>query len=490
MTQTFADFNLDARLVEALSAVGIKEPFPIQTLTLPIALSGNDIIGQAKTGTGKTLGFGLPLIQNVLNVTEKTKLPKALVVVPTRELATQVASDLSIAASKTDLKVSVFYGGKAYEPQVAELNSGVDIVVGTPGRLIDLMNQKILKLNEVRMLVLDEADEMLDMGFLPDVEKILKNLPSSKQMMLFSATMPGQIISLARSHMNNPTHLNATDPNDESSLVDAIEQHVWRAHPLDKAELIGRILQAEGRNLVIIFCKTKRNAQKVFEDLIERGFKAGAIHGDMGQGARENALKQLRAGKVDVLVATDVAARGLDIDGITHVINYECPEDDKTYVHRIGRTGRAGADGVAITLVDWSELTRWKMINKTLGLAFHEPLETYSNSPHVFTGLKIPEGTRGRLVPEKPAAPKENRESRDKRDSNSRGQRNNESRNSGSRNNESRNNEQKATGHKSTGHKSNSQENSSQKTNEKSEPRAKNDKPVARKRIRVERKDV
>jgi superfamily II DNA/RNA helicase len=173
LSQTFSDFDLDPRIVEALIAVGIKEPFPIQSLTLPIALGGNDIIGQAKTGTGKTLGFGLPLIQNVLNVPQKTDLPKALVVVPTRELATQVANDLSVAAAKTDLKIAVFYGGKAYEPQVAELNSGVDVVVGTPGRLIDLMNQKILKLNEVRMLVLDEADEMLDMGFLPDVEKLL-----------------------------------------------------------------------------------------------------------------------------------------------------------------------------------------------------------------------------------------------------------------------------------------------------------------------------
>lgn len=414
MTHTFSEFNLDNRIIEALSTVGITEPFPIQSLTLPIALGGNDIIGQAKTGTGKTLGFGLPVIQNVLNVTQKTDLPKALVVVPTRELATQVAKDLETAAAKTEIRVGVFYGGKAYEPQVAELQAGIDIVVGTPGRLIDLMNQKILKLNEVRMLVLDEADEMLDMGFLPDVEKLLKNLPSSKQMMLFSATMPGQIINLARSHMNNPTHLNATDPNDESSVVDKIEQHVWRAHPLDKNELIGRILQAQGRQLVIIFCKTKRNAQNVFEDLTERGFNAGAIHGDMGQNAREGALKKLRGGKVDVLVATDVAARGLDIDGITHVINYECPEDDKTYVHRIGRTGRAGADGVAITLIDWDELTRWQMINKTLGLPFHEPLETYSNSPHVFTGLNIPEGTKGRLTPPKAETPKSDKPKSDR----------------------------------------------------------------------------
>ena len=393
----FSTFNLDPSIVEGLAAAGIHNTFPIQALTLPLALSGNDIIGQAKTGTGKTLGFGLPLLQAVLNQPREDNMPRALVVVPTRELALQVAKDLQVAAAKTGLRIEAFFGGRAYEPQVAAIEKGVDVVVGTPGRLIDLTKQKHLNFHSVRVLVLDEADEMLDMGFLPDVERILAQTPASRQTMLFSATMPGVIIGMARTYMTNPTHIRAIDATDESTTVDSIEQHVWRAHPMDKPELIGRILQAEGRNLCIIFCKTKRNAQKLYDELEERGFAVGAIHGDLGQGAREQALRALRAGKIDVLVATDVAARGIDVEGITHVINYECPDDEKTYLHRIGRTGRAGADGVAITLVDWSEVTRWQVINKTLGLAFNDPIETYSNSPHVFTGLNIPEGTRGRL---------------------------------------------------------------------------------------------
>ena len=238
---------------------------------------------------------------------------------------------------------------------------------------------------------------MLDMGFLPDVERLVALVPPVRQTMLFSATMPGQIVALARRYMTQPTHIRASDPNDAGSTVDAIEQHVWRAHSLDKQELIARALQAEGRGLTIIFCRTKRNAQKVADDLTERGFAAAAVHGDLGQGAREQALRAFRNGKVDVLVATDVAARGIDVADVTHVINWECPEDDKTYLHRIGRTGRAGNSGVAITLVDWDDLHRWKMINQTLGLPFADPIETYSSSPHVYTGLGIPEGTKGRL---------------------------------------------------------------------------------------------
>jgi superfamily II DNA/RNA helicase len=392
----FSSFDLDPRIIEGLADHGIITTFPIQAMTLPLALSGNDLIGQAKTGTGKTLGFGLPLLQRVMDA-PKSKQPRALVVAPTRELALQVAKDLETAASKTDLKIGAFFGGRAYEPQVEQLQRGIDIAVGTPGRLLDLCKQKHMSLGEVQVLVLDEADEMLDMGFLPDVERLLSLTPTSRQTMLFSATMPGQIISLARSYMTNPTHVRAVNAQDETATVDAIEQHVWRAHPLDKPELVGRILHAEGRNLCIIFCKTKRTAQNLHDDLKERGFAVGTIHGDLGQGAREQALRALRSGKIDVLVATDVAARGIDIDGITHVINYECPDDEKTYVHRIGRTGRAGADGVAITLIDWSEVTRWQVINKALGLSFNDPIETYSNSEHVYVGLKIPAGTKGRL---------------------------------------------------------------------------------------------
>ncbi len=323
--------------------------------------------------------------------------PQALVVVPTRELGIQVASDLEKAGRLMGMRVLCVYGGRAYEPQVEALQKGIEVVVGTPGRLIDLARQGHLNLKHVKTLVLDEADEMLDMGFLPDVERIVALVPAVRQTMLFSATMPGQIVGLARRYMTQPTHIRALDLNDDNATVAATEQHVWRAHSMDKQELIGRVLQADGRGLTIIFCRTKRNAQRVADDLVDRGFAAAAVHGDLGQGAREQALRAFRNGKVDVLVATDVAARGIDVADVTHVINWECPEDDKTYLHRIGRTGRAGNSGVAVTLVDWDDLHRWKMINQTLGLAFYDPIETYSSSPHVYTGLGIPAGTKGRL---------------------------------------------------------------------------------------------
>jgi superfamily II DNA/RNA helicase len=215
--------------------------------------------------------------------------------------------------------------------------------------------------------------------------------------MLFSATMPGQIVALARRYMTQPTHIRASDPTSDSSTVDAIEQHVWRCHQMDKPELVARVLQAEGRGLTMIFCRTKRVAGNLAEDLANRGFASAAVHGDLGQGAREQALRAFRSGKVDVLVATDVAARGIDVADVTHVINYECPDDEKTYLHRVGRTGRAGASGVAITLVDWQDINRWQMINRMLGLAFNEPIETYSSSEHVYVGLGIPAGTTGEL---------------------------------------------------------------------------------------------
>jgi superfamily II DNA/RNA helicase len=291
------------------------------------------------------------------------------------------------------------------------------VVVGTPGRLIDLERQRILDLSAIKSLVLDEADEMLDMGFLPDVEKLVSKVPAVRQTMLFSATMPGQILNLARRYMSQPTHIRATEPGDDTATVEAIEQHVWRAHSMDKPELIGKILQAEGRGRTMVFCKTKRSAQRVADDLVERGFKAGAVHGDLGQAAREKALQQFRDGTIDVLVATDVAARGIDVEAVTHVINYTCPDDEKNYLHRIGRTGRAGSEGVAITLVDWDDLHRWKLIDKALGLPFADPIETYSTSDHVHTGLGIPHDAPGRL---KPAPPREGRPSdqgRERRDS-------------------------------------------------------------------------
>ncbi|WP_413253253.1 DEAD/DEAH box helicase [Streptomyces caniferus] len=404
---TFRDLGIFPETAEALEAVGIISPFPIQELTLPVALSGNDVIGQAKTGTGKTLGFGLPLLERTTvpadveagraKPEQLTEAPQALVVVPTRELCQQVTNDLLTAGKVRNVRVLAIYGGRAYEPQVEALKKGVDVIVGTPGRLLDLAGQKKLNLSQVKSLVLDEADEMLDLGFLPDVEKIIQLLPAKRQTMLFSATMPGQVISLARRYMSQPTHIRATAPDDEGQTVRNTTQHIFRAHSMDKPEMVARILQAEGRGLAMVFCRTKRTAADIADQLARRGFASGAVHGDLGQGAREQALRAFRNGKVDVLVCTDVAARGIDVEGVTHVINYQSPEDEKTYLHRIGRTGRAGAKGTAVTLVDWDDIPRWKLINKALDLAFDEPEETYSTSPHLYEQLNIPAGTKGVL---------------------------------------------------------------------------------------------
>ncbi|MFP3992538.1 DEAD/DEAH box helicase, partial [Streptomyces sp. E11-3] len=376
-------------------------------MTLPVALSGTDVIGQAKTGTGKTLGFGLPLLERVTvpadveagraEPGQLTDAPQALVVVPTRELCQQVTNDLLTAGKVRNVRVLAIYGGRAYEPQVEALKKGVDVIVGTPGRLLDLAGQRKLDLSHIRGLVLDEADEMLDLGFLPDVEKIINLLPAKRQTMLFSATMPGAVIGLARRYMSQPTHIRATSPDGEGQTVANTKQFVYRAHNMDKPEMVSRILQADGRGLAMIFCRTKRTAADIAEQLERRGFASGAVHGDLGQGAREQALRAFRNGKVDVLVCTDVAARGIDVEGVTHVVNYQSPEDEKTYLHRIGRTGRAGASGTAITLVDWDDIPRWQLINKALELDFSDPVETYSTSPHLYEELGIPEGTKGVL---------------------------------------------------------------------------------------------
>ena len=405
--QTFADFAVRADIVEALAAKGITTPFPIQALTLPVALKGRDIIGQAKTGTGKTLGFGIPLLQNSVAPGEPNPQdrpigkPQALVVLPTRELAVQVAHDLETASAKRPIRILTVYGGRAYEPQIEALEKGVEVVVGTPGRLIDLMRQKHLDLSQVRTAVLDEADEMLDLGFLEDIEKLLQAVPTQRQTMLFSATMPGPIMALARRFMTQPTHIRAHDPGDESRTKADIKQVVYRAHQLDKIEVMARVLQARGRGLSIIFMRTKRQADRVAGDLADRGFAAAPLHGDLGQGAREQALRAFRNGKIDVLVATDVAARGIDVTDVTHVVNWNCPDDDKTYLHRTGRTGRAGKKGTAITFVDWEDLARWALIARQLGLESTEAVETYSTSDHLFTDLDIPTTAKGTLPKDK-----------------------------------------------------------------------------------------
>jgi len=375
-------------------------------MTLSVALMGTDLIGQARTGTGKTLAFGIPVLQRAVapHDPDYEELvapgkPQALIVAPTRELALQVSSDLHLAGKDRGIRVLTVYGGVPYEPQLDALQTGVEVVVGTPGRLIDLMNRKALDISHVKSLVLDEADEMLDLGFLPDVERLLAKTPETRQTMLFSATMPAAIVALARTHMRHPMNIRAESSYDNQT-VPATAQFIYQAHDLDKPEMIGRMLQAEGSGLTIVFTRTKRQSQRIADELTERGFDASPLHGDMAQTAREKALAKFRDGKLRVLVATDVAARGIDVTGVTHVINYTCPEDEKTYVHRIGRTGRAGATGIAVTFVDWSDLHRWKMINKALDLPFDEPAETYSSSEHFFHDMGIAPGTKGRVIPE------------------------------------------------------------------------------------------
>ncbi|MBE1485285.1 DEAD/DEAH box helicase [Plantactinospora soyae] len=394
---TFAELGAREETVAALAAVGITRAFAIQEYALPIGLRGTDLIGQAPTGTGKTLGFGVPLLDRVFAPGEGSDgLPQALVVVPTRELGLQVAKDLAAAGKTRNVRVLPIYGGVAYEPQVDALRKGVEILVGTPGRLLDLAKQKHLRLDRVHALVLDEADRMLDLGFLDDVEKILAMLPEDRQTMLFSATMPDPIVALSRRFLRQPVTIHAGHTA-ETGPSPQTEQLVYRTHSMNKIEIVARIMQARGRGLTMIFTRTKRAADRVAEDLDFRGFAVAAVHGDLGQGARERALRAFRAGKIDVLVATDVAARGLDVTGVTHVINYDCPEDQDTYTHRIGRTGRAGATGVAVTFVDWDDMPRWRIIDKTLGLEMPEPQETYHTSAHLYTDLDIPTDVAGTL---------------------------------------------------------------------------------------------
>ena len=404
---TFADLGIEPIFCEALADRGITHPFPIQEMAIPIALRGTDMIGQARTGTGKTLAFGLPLLQRI-DLPQDAEdghgtSPQALVIAPTRELANQVGKDLQAAAVKSTARILTVYGGTPYEAQLEALGSGVDVVVGTPGRLLDLADRRALDLSCVRIAVLDEADEMLDLGFLPDVERLMGRTAKNRQTLMFSATMPAPIVALARGHLSSPVNIRAEHETDVQT-VPATEQFIYQAHQLDKPDLVARILQAEGRDRAMVFCRTKRWAQRVADELCERGFAAAAIHGDRTQAAREQALRKFREGRIDVLVATDVAARGIDVTGVTHVINYECPEDANTYVHRIGRTGRAGAEGVAVTLVDWADTTRWKVINKTLGLDLPDPVETYSTSEHLFTDHGIDPAALGNVGPARPTS--------------------------------------------------------------------------------------
>jgi superfamily II DNA/RNA helicase len=374
--RSFADLGATAPTLTALARIGIEHPFPIQTLCLPLALAGVDLIGQARTGTGKTLAFGIPIVQEV---DPSEPVVQALVVVPTRELCLQVAADVEKAGRDASIRVAAIVGGRPLGPQIVDLNEGAAVVVGTPGRLLDHLRQRSLRLDSLRILVLDEADEMLDLGFLPDVEAIINATPPQRQTMLFSATMPKEVVALARRYSKQPTFVHA-EPEGGQATVPATKQHFLRVHPLNRFEVLCRLLDGSTRDRVAVFRRTKRGVERTIQGLVERGYKAGALHGDLPQPVRERVMRSFRKGRLDVLVCTDVAARGLDIAGLSHVINYDTPEDGRAYVHRIGRTGRAGAAGVAITFVAWNETATAEAIREHLGLRDEPMHEVYSTS--------------------------------------------------------------------------------------------------------------
>lgn len=377
--KSFADVGVHPDLVEALTTKGFDAPFPIQELTLPIATKGHDVIGQARTGTGKTLAFGLALLGRVT----PGGGTQALVVVPTRELCIQVAEELQIGKGR-GLRVIAVYGGVGYEEQEAAFTGGHEIVVGTPGRLLDHVNKGNLKLDGVTELVLDEADEMLDMGFLPDVERLIQACGDDRHSMLFSATMPTEVVKLARRYLDQPTFMRA----DAEPLETApnVEQHFFQVHRMDKPRVLARILQTPERGGVYVFVRTKHMADRLVRELEDLGSAAIAIHGDLRQSTREKNLDKFRDGSATVLVATEVAARGLDVEGVTHVVNYDCPDDEKMYLHRIGRTARAGNKGAAITFAEFNEVDRLNVIRKKVG-ATERPVEAVFSPSERLTEL-------------------------------------------------------------------------------------------------------
>jgi ATP-dependent RNA helicase DeaD len=357
--QTFADLNIPAPILKALKDVGYETPSPIQAATIPLLMAGRDVLGQAQTGTGKTAAFALPVLAQI---DTKLTAPQALVLAPTRELAIQVAEAFqSYAAHIKGFHVLPIYGGQAYGPQLAALRRGVHVVVGTPGRVIDHIEKGSLDLSQLKTLILDEADEMLRMGFIDDVEQILKQTPESRQTTLFSATMPPVIKRIAKTYLRDAQEVTVAA---KTGTADNITQRYWLVAGLQKVEALTRILEAEPFDGMIIFARTKLGTEELASKLQARGFLAAAINGDLAQQQRERTIDQLKNGKIDILVATDVAARGLDVERISHVINYDVPSDPESYTHRIGRTGRAGRSGQAILFITPRERGLLKSIER------------------------------------------------------------------------------------------------------------------------------
>jgi len=355
MTTEFTSLNLRDEVMQAIAELGYSTPTPIQAGMIPLMLTGVDVIGQAQTGTGKTAAFALPILHNF----QQQRHVQALVLAPTRELALQVADSMVEYGKHLNVRVLAVYGGQPYGPQISRLNRGVDIVVGTPGRLLDLIERNALNIKHIHTLVLDEADEMLNMGFIEDIEKILAETPAERQTALFSATMPPRIRSLANRFMREPQSV--TIKQDNTNAL-AIEQRYYLVHEADKTNALTRLFEIEPIKSALIFARTRAETATLANELVVRGIPAEAIHGDLDQNARERVLGRFRANQLKVLVATDVAARGLDIDDISHVFNYHLPDDAEVYIHRIGRTGRAGKTGVAITLLSPREKRRMREV--------------------------------------------------------------------------------------------------------------------------------
>lgn len=348
MTSNFEDLQITEPVLKAIQKMGWAEPTPVQEETIPLLMDGHDVIAQAQTGTGKTAAFGIPIIQMI----EPGRYPAALILCPTRELAVQVSDEIKRLSANLDLEVLAVYGGAGMEPQLEALHKGVDIVVGTPGRVIDHIHRGTLVLKEVRFMVLDEADRMLDMGFIEDITFVMSKIPKERQTMLFSATIPGEIRKLAEEHMKDPQVVSVSE--DELVLPNT-KQMYFAVGRKNKIWALCRVLDKE-RPKAIVFAQTKHMVDIIEKRLTGYGYPAAAIHGDLTQARREKVLHDFRSGKIKVLIATDVAARGLDIEGVNYVINYDIPDSPDTYVHRIGRTGRAGKEGKAITFVSSDEM--------------------------------------------------------------------------------------------------------------------------------------
>ena len=408
---TFRDLGLIAPILSALEEQGYTRPSPIQEKAIPPALEGRDVLGCAQTGTGKTCAFAAPILQRLSAAPVKGRPIRALILTPTRELAIQIGDSFQAYGSHLSLRHAVIFGGVGQNPQVEALNRGVDILVATPGRLMDLHDQGFVHLEQLEIFVLDEADRMLDMGFIHDVKKILKWLPRKKQTMLFSATMPPEIAELVNSLLHDPVRV-AVDP--VSSPVEAIQQSVYFVDKNNKTKLLSHLIRELDVKNALVFTRTKHGANKVARDLAKAGITAAAIHGNKSQTARQQALADFKAGRVQCLVATDIAARGIDIEELSHVFNYNLPEVPETYVHRIGRTGRAGREGAAVAFCDFGEKPLLRDIEKLMG----RTVPVVEDHPYPMVVLEAPKkDKRGRIINEEDAearaAAKERRRAQD-----------------------------------------------------------------------------